>query len=367
MRDVWTISRPGGAPARRSDSAPSSRPGSRRRASPGASMLVDPDGTCGRQRLRRLRRGRGLRTRRDGARRPHAGAAALRRQRRRRVRGRADLRRDHRHLRRTGQPADLSRARADRRGHPGRPAGGGRDADQRSTDDRVGARAGRARRTRSRAAWAATGSTRRSATTPRVCSGRASPPRCTTAPDGERRGDDIAVFVASYAPRPRMIVFGAIDFAAAVARVGAFLGYRVTVCDARPTFATDEALPGRRRGRGRVAAPLPRRDRGRRAHRRLRAHPRPEVRRAAAGGRAAQAVGLPRRDGFAAHQRGPRRAAARARLHRRRPRPAARADRARRRRPHPGGDGRVGRRRDHRSRWGGSGAQLRHVSGPIHR
>ncbi len=77
-------------------------------------------------------------------------------------------------------------------------------------------------------------------------------------PDGERRGDDIAVFVASYAPRPRMIVFGAIDFAAAVARVGAFLGYRVTVCDARPTFATQEALPRRRRGRRRLAAPLPR-------------------------------------------------------------------------------------------------------------
>jgi xanthine dehydrogenase accessory factor len=62
-------------------------------------------------------------------------------------------------------------------------------------------------------------------------------------PDGERRGDDIAVFVASYAPRPRMIVFGAIDFAAAVARVGAFLGYRVTVCDARPTFATEKRFP----------------------------------------------------------------------------------------------------------------------------
>jgi xanthine dehydrogenase accessory factor len=56
--------------------------------------------------------------------------------------------------------------------------------------------------------------------------------------DGERRGDDLAVFVASYAPRPRMLVFGAIDFAAAVARVGAFLGYQVTVCDARPVFAT---------------------------------------------------------------------------------------------------------------------------------
>jgi xanthine dehydrogenase accessory factor len=62
-------------------------------------------------------------------------------------------------------------------------------------------------------------------------------------PDGERRGDDIAVFVASYAPRPRMIVFGAIDFAAAVARIGAFLGYRVTVCDARATFATAKRFP----------------------------------------------------------------------------------------------------------------------------
>jgi xanthine dehydrogenase accessory factor len=62
-------------------------------------------------------------------------------------------------------------------------------------------------------------------------------------PDGERRGDEIAVFVASYAPRPRMIVFGAIDFAAAVARIGAFLGYRVTVCDARPTFATKKRFP----------------------------------------------------------------------------------------------------------------------------
>jgi xanthine dehydrogenase accessory factor len=62
-------------------------------------------------------------------------------------------------------------------------------------------------------------------------------------PDGQRRGDDIAVFVASYAPKPRMIVFGAIDFAAAVARVGAFLGYRVTVCDARPTFATKKRFP----------------------------------------------------------------------------------------------------------------------------
>jgi xanthine dehydrogenase accessory factor len=61
--------------------------------------------------------------------------------------------------------------------------------------------------------------------------------------DGERRLDDIGVFVASHAPRPRMIVFGAIDFAAAVARIGSFLGYRVTVCDARPVFATKRRFP----------------------------------------------------------------------------------------------------------------------------
>ncbi len=61
--------------------------------------------------------------------------------------------------------------------------------------------------------------------------------------DGERRGDELSLFVASHAPRPRMLVFGAIDFAAAVARVGHFLGYQVTVCDARPVFATRKRFP----------------------------------------------------------------------------------------------------------------------------
>ena len=60
---------------------------------------------------------------------------------------------------------------------------------------------------------------------------------------GERRLDDLAVFVQSFAPPPRMLVFGAIDFAAAVARAGKFLGYRVTVCDARPVFATKSRFP----------------------------------------------------------------------------------------------------------------------------
>jgi xanthine dehydrogenase accessory factor len=62
-------------------------------------------------------------------------------------------------------------------------------------------------------------------------------------PDGERRGEGMRVFVWSFAPAPRMLVFGAIDFAAAVARMGSFLGYRVTVCDARPVFATGSRFP----------------------------------------------------------------------------------------------------------------------------
>ncbi|MBW0106216.1 XdhC/CoxI family protein [Pseudonocardia sp. KRD291] len=62
--------------------------------------------------------------------------------------------------------------------------------------------------------------------------------------DGQRRGEGLSVFVESFAPPPRMIVFGAIDFAAAVARMGSFLGFRVTVCDARPVFATASRFPG---------------------------------------------------------------------------------------------------------------------------
>ena len=65
----------------------------------------------------------------------------------------------------------------------------------------------------------------------------------TYGPDGERRGEGMRVFVWSFAPKPRMLVFGAIDFAAAVARMGNFLGYRVTVCDARPVFATTSRFP----------------------------------------------------------------------------------------------------------------------------
>src|SRR5699024_11349840 len=62
-------------------------------------------------------------------------------------------------------------------------------------------------------------------------------------PDGQRRGEGMALFVNSFEPRPRMLVFGAIDFAAAMARMCAYLGYEVTVCDARQVFATATRFP----------------------------------------------------------------------------------------------------------------------------
>jgi xanthine dehydrogenase accessory factor len=62
-------------------------------------------------------------------------------------------------------------------------------------------------------------------------------------PRGQRRMEDVTVFIQSFAPPPRMYVFGAIDFASAVARLGKFMGYRVIVCDARAVFATRERFP----------------------------------------------------------------------------------------------------------------------------
>ncbi|MGH7911101.1 MAG: XdhC family protein, partial [Candidatus Dormibacteraceae bacterium] len=60
---------------------------------------------------------------------------------------------------------------------------------------------------------------------------------------GEARREDVEFFVQSFATVPRMYVFGATDFAQATARMGKFLGYHVTVCDARATFATRLRFP----------------------------------------------------------------------------------------------------------------------------
>lgn len=62
-------------------------------------------------------------------------------------------------------------------------------------------------------------------------------------PAGEARETDVSVFIESFAPPPRMVIFGAVDFTAALARVAKILGFHVTVADARPVFATKKRFP----------------------------------------------------------------------------------------------------------------------------
>ncbi len=59
-------------------------------------------------------------------------------------------------------------------------------------------------------------------------------------PSGEARQEGVSIFIECFSAPPRMIIFGAVDFTAALVRAAKLLGYRVTVCDARPVFATKQ-------------------------------------------------------------------------------------------------------------------------------
>ena len=142
----------------------------------------------------------------------------------------------------------------------------------------------RGRHARARSGW-----TTRSTDDARGMLARAPPACCTSGPTASAAGTSSACSCSPSRPPPRMLVFGAIDFAAAVARVGTFLGYRVTVCDARAGLrhaASGSRTPTRSSSSGRTATSAD----GQQVDERtvhLRADPRPEVRRPAAGGRAA--------------------------------------------------------------------------------
>jgi xanthine dehydrogenase accessory factor len=60
---------------------------------------------------------------------------------------------------------------------------------------------------------------------------------------GEVGRQAIVVFIEAFAPPPQMVIFGAVDFAGALAQVAKILGYRVTICDARAVFATPGRFP----------------------------------------------------------------------------------------------------------------------------
>lgn len=59
----------------------------------------------------------------------------------------------------------------------------------------------------------------------------------------EATTENLSILIESYIPAPKMILFGAIGFAAALARMGKFLGYHVTICDARALFTTRKRFP----------------------------------------------------------------------------------------------------------------------------
>ena len=160
--------------------------------------------------------------------------------------------------------------------------------------------------------------------------------------------DGETVFVHALNPRPAMYVFGAIDHAAALARVGKLLGYRVTVCDARAAFVTAARFPE--------------------ADELVVEWPDRFLRRAPVDERTAICVlthdekfdvpaliaaleharGLHRRDGQQGDDGRPRGAAPRRGRRRRGARPDPRSDRARDRRPLPRGGRRRDRGRDRR-------------------
>jgi xanthine dehydrogenase accessory factor len=53
----------------------------------------------------------------------------------------------------------------------------------------------------------------------------------------------VRVFIDAFSPPPTMVIFGAVDFTSALARVAKVLGYHVLVCDAREVFATKRRFP----------------------------------------------------------------------------------------------------------------------------
>ncbi|MFF6780086.1 XdhC family protein [Streptomyces sp. NPDC012510] len=61
--------------------------------------------------------------------------------------------------------------------------------------------------------------------------------------DADTCPEKLTLLVHTHAAPPRMLIFGAVDFAAALSQAGRFLGYHVTVCDARPVFATHARFP----------------------------------------------------------------------------------------------------------------------------
>jgi xanthine dehydrogenase accessory factor len=58
-----------------------------------------------------------------------------------------------------------------------------------------------------------------------------------------REAGDVTLFVDVTAPAPRLVIFGAVDYAAALCRLARAAGWRPFVCDPRSQFATPQRFP----------------------------------------------------------------------------------------------------------------------------
>jgi xanthine dehydrogenase accessory factor len=65
----------------------------------------------------------------------------------------------------------------------------------------------------------------------------------TYGPQGQGNSEEVEVFIQAFSQPPDLYVLGAVNLANAVVRLGKFLGYRVTVVDARKIFANQERFP----------------------------------------------------------------------------------------------------------------------------
>jgi xanthine dehydrogenase accessory factor len=58
-----------------------------------------------------------------------------------------------------------------------------------------------------------------------------------------RKVGEVSLFVDVTAPAPRLVIFGAVDYAAALCRLARAAGWRPFVCDPRSQFATAQRFP----------------------------------------------------------------------------------------------------------------------------
>ncbi|GAC1364003.1 MAG: hypothetical protein NVSMB32_06110 [Actinomycetota bacterium] len=65
----------------------------------------------------------------------------------------------------------------------------------------------------------------------------------TYGPQGQGNSEEVEVFIQAFSQPPDMYVLGAVNLAYAVVRLGKFLGYRVSLVDARKVFANAERFP----------------------------------------------------------------------------------------------------------------------------